>query len=132
MEIPSDMQTSAHESLRARLASRYGVRGEYVGAAAVARILGVGLTTVYEQAKQGRFVIPHRLANRKPLFLLDDLVAWMLGAAYAGGANSGAPLQTPVRSQKTEAPSHVFEHPEAEEAFLQVLRARGLAAPKSR
>lgn len=122
-------EIDVHEETRRRLAARYGISGEYVGAAAVARILGIGLTTVYEQANEGRFVIPHRLANRKPLFLLDDLVTWMVGER---SQKRRVPGSSPAAVTPTPEPAHVFEHADAEAAFQEVMRARGIRLPKSR
>lgn len=69
--------------------------GEFVGAPTVPLILGLGRTTV--QVRGNRFVIPHRFANRKPLFLLDDLGAWMPGEAVAlkAGASQETPKEPP-------------------------------------
>lgn len=128
--IATPHSTNPHEELRRRLALRYGILGEYVGAATVARILGLGLTTVYEQSRAGRFVIPHRLSNRKPLFLLDDLVSWMTGTQPIRDATVGA-SSTPAATRVSPC-AHVFKHPEAEEAFLRVCRARGIKPPKER
>ncbi|MGE4240691.1 helix-turn-helix transcriptional regulator [Ramlibacter sp.] len=128
MELPDSHATiDLHDETRRRLAARYGISGEYVGAAIVARILGIGLTTVYEQAKGGRFVIPHRLANRKPLFLLDDLVAWMVGERAS--ARRFPPAPPPKLSQEH---AQVFKHADAEAAFQEVMRQRGVAVSKRR
>lgn len=134
MEPGAAHESNAHEELRRKLASRYGARGEYVGAATVARILGMGLTTIYEQSKDGRFVIPHRLANRKPLFLLDDLVAWMLGGSGAPASNAATMALPEADAGQTAPPTarHVFRHAEAEEAFLRTCAERGIKLPRSR
>lgn len=131
METIAEDPDTARQGLRQKLADRYGIRGEYVGAAVVARILGVGLTTVYEQSKAGRFVIPHRLSNRKPLFLLDDLVDWMAGTVRQEPRTGPTHSPTPTAPGPIE-PAHVFKRPEAEDAFLLLCAARGIKLPRAR
>lgn len=116
---------SAHAELRAKLRARYAVSGEYVGAATLARILGLGRTTVHDQVKTNRFVIPHRFANRKPLFLLDDVVAWMLGREWprAESIDVSPSHAGPNQGQA----SATFKHADVEEAFLKVCEKRGIA-----
>lgn len=121
---PSPAQ-SEHAQLRERLRARYAITGEYVGAPSVALILGLGRTTVHDQVKSNRFVIPHRLADRKPLFLLDDLVAWMLGREWPRGSSEGAlPARNPRRVGE---PVAVFKHADAHEAFLRMCERRGIS-----
>ena len=98
--------TSEHGRLREHLCNRYGLAGEYVGAPTIALILGLGRTTVHDQIKSNRFVIPHRLADRKPLFLLDDLVAWMLGREWPNACGEETAPERPP--SKARAPSLVF------------------------
>ncbi len=118
---------SEHDKVRALLRARYRVHGEYVSAPTVARILGLGRTTVHEQSKAGRFVIPHRLANRKPLFLLDDLVDWMVGAKKDNAA-AASPAAAPAPVKAGARP--VFRYPKAEAAYLLECEKRGIRAPR--
>lgn len=128
---PQPEQTE-HARLREKLRDRYRIGGEYVGAPTVAVILGVGRTTVHDQVKQRRFVIPHRLAARKPLFLLDDLVAWMLGREWPRDPQPAAPAA--ARRRRQEEPTAVFKHADAHAAFMLMCEKRGLsptgAAPR--
>lgn len=119
---------AVHEELRAKLRARYGLRGEYVSAPTVALILGLGRTTVHDQVKAHRFVIPHRLVNRKPIFLLDELVAWMAGRAWPEQPEKPELARPSVRSG-AEAPAYVFTHASAEEAFLRMCEKRGIPPP---
>ena len=122
--------TSAQALLRAKLRARYGLNGEYVGSSTVALILGLGRTTVHDQIKANRFVIRHRVVNRKPLFLLDDLVAWMIGLPEPGVSAPAAVLEHQAPEVAPGWP--VFRHPEAEKAFNKVCESRGIAGPRLR
>lgn len=112
-----------HDRLRATLRARYGLSGEYVGAPTVALILGLGRTTVHDQIREGRFVIPHRLVARKPLFLLDDLVAWMLGVPSPVAPSALGPESSPPAAVQGLP---VFRHAAAEAAFLRACERRGI------
>ena len=127
---PADV--SEHARVRERLRSRYNLAGEYIGAPTVAIILGLGRTTVHDQVKAKRFIIRHRLADRKPLFLIDDLVAWMVG--------SDCPLEVPPaadphrgqHASNTQGPSFDkqipdFKHDAAREAFIGMCEERGIS-----
>ena len=127
---PPNPSTAAHELLRAKLRARYGLKGEYVGSSTVALILGLGRTTVHDQIKADRFVIRHRVVNRKPLFLLDDLVAWMTGVAEP--SESAAKSTHEHQAPEATAGWPVFRHPAVEKAFSRVCESRGIAAPGSR
>lgn len=121
---------SEHGRLRAQLCNRYGLTGEYVGAPTIALILGLGRTTVHDQIRSNRFVIPHRLADRKPLFLIDDLVAWMLGRERPHGCDDEAPPERPAR--KFSKSAVVFKHADAHEAFLLMCERRGISPHRQR
>lgn len=121
--FPSD-RAWAREEAREKLKARYKIHGEYLGASTVALILGLGRTTVHDQVKSNRFVIPHRLINRKPMFLLDDLISWMVDGRrpeFVADAQQG--VQTVV---SIAAPRERFRHPAAEAAFRRVCRERGI------
>lgn len=117
-----DNAVSEHDILRARLAARYRIEGEYVGASDTARIMGLGRSTVHEQASQGRFPVPHRLVNRKPLFRLDDIVAWMLGCSWPA-RGPDAPVPPPVRALPDRP---TFVHKSAESAHEEACARLGL------
>ena len=123
---------SEHARVRERLKARYNLAGEYIGAPTVALILGLGRTTVHDQVKAKRFIIRHRLADRKPLFLIDDLVAWMVGsevpsdqppAAQPGRRPDASIASAPVFDKQVPA----FKHDDAREAFLRVCEQRGIS-----
>ena len=115
---------SEHAQLREKLCARYAIAGEYVGAPAVALILGLGRTTVHDQVKSNRFAILHRLADRKPLFLIDDLVAWMLGREWPRG--SGVSPSAARSTARVDDLAPIFEHAEAHDAFLRMCERRGI------
>ncbi len=121
----SKIDPSEHGCLRAQLCNRYGLTGEYAGAPTIALILGLGRTTVHDQIRSNRFVIPHRLADRKPLFLIDDLVAWMLGRDWPHGCNDETPHERPAR--KSSKSAVVFKHADAHDAFVQMCERRGIS-----
>lgn len=104
-------------AVRRRLEARYRIDGEYIGAPLVARILGLGRSTVHDQVQAGRFVIPHRLVNRKPLFAVADLADWMAGAP--AGPNDAAP-----EPQAPAAP--IAMSPAVHDAFHRLCAERGV------
>lgn len=117
---------SRHDRLRATLRARYRLAGEYVGAPAVATILGLGRTTVHDQVKSNRFPIPHRVVGRKPIFSLDDLVAWMLGREWPRESIQEPPAAS---ARRVDRPGTSFKHPDARDAFLRMCERRGLPVP---
>jgi predicted DNA-binding transcriptional regulator AlpA len=88
--------------LRERLANRYRVQSEYIGAPMLAAILGIGRTTIHDQIQEKRFAIPHRLLNRKTLFLFDDVVAWILGQPRTSVAGDQSSLSRAAARQFAE------------------------------
>lgn len=117
-------RSSAREDARQKLKARYEIRGEYVGASTVALILGLGRTTVHDQVKERRFVIPHRLINRKPMFLLDDLAEWMVGGEPARRVLDELLPSPPDPRGRASTPT--FRYPDAEAAYLRLCSARGI------
>lgn len=73
---------AAASSLRSGLIKRYAIECEFLGVPVLARILGIGETTLYEYIRCGRLAMPHRMFNKTPKIRLDDLAAWI-----ATGAN---------------------------------------------
>lgn len=67
------------EAARIALSRRFEIRGEFIRASQMARILGACSKSVLKQSRADRFPIPHRLLGRSLVFKLDDFVEWYCG-----------------------------------------------------
>ena len=115
-----DEEAARLNDVRSRLASRYGVHGEFVGVSTLARVLGVGETTLYDYIRAGRFALPCRMFNRTPKVAVDDLARWMIG-----GENLVIPGGTSA-PRSTVPPSRGGVSPRVQAAVRESLANMGL------
>lgn len=98
LPLPSiDLSESQPDAdlIRARqaLSTRYAIESEFVGVPTLARILGMGETTIYEHIRKGKFFLPHRMMNKTPRVALDDLAAWCCSADATQDAKAREPYR---------------------------------------
>ena len=71
---------------------RHGIESALVGVPKLARVLGMGASTIYTYIREGRFFLPYRMVNATPMVKVDDLVEWYLSADGEVSPSKQAPL----------------------------------------
>lgn len=71
---------------------RSGIDSALVGVPKLARVLGMGASTIYSYMRAEKFFMPYRMVNGTPMVKIDDLVEWYLSADSEIGAGKVSPL----------------------------------------
>lgn len=66
-------------NLKAMVAARLGVKGEFIRVPQLAKALGISSTSIHSQMRRGRFPILHRRVGNVILVKLDDYLSWFEG-----------------------------------------------------
>jgi predicted DNA-binding transcriptional regulator AlpA len=106
-------EIAAMQSLMARL----GLDSALVGVPKLARLLGMGASTLYAYIRVGTFFLPYRLVNGTPMVRVDDVIAWYRDSGSARstpdsfddleGKSPG--IQAPVDGRLSVSGGHVAE-----------------------
>lgn len=72
---------------------RSGIDSALVGVPKLARVLGMGASTIYSYMRAEKFFMPYRMVNGTPMVKIDDLVEWYLSADSEVGAAKVPPSQ---------------------------------------
>jgi hypothetical protein len=91
-------------NLKAMVAARLGVKGEFIRVPQLAKALGISSTSIHSQIRRGKFPILHRRVGNVILVKLDDYLSWFEGDESGVNSDDGSCSLT-INSFEHDRPS---------------------------
>jgi len=116
VEFDGGSSRASNADLKAMVAARLGVKGDFIRVPQLAKALGISTASIHAQMRSGRFPISHRRVGNIILVKLDDYVRWFINEAMDAGSRKASP------SPEIKAPD--CEEPPRETATPEILTSQ--------